>query len=73
MSLEEQETSLEHTTQEILRAQEGTVASKLDEGIGDPKEGIEAVTVYQESLVQIRDLPEDQDAQEMGALLYQQV
>jgi hypothetical protein len=72
MSLEEQATSLEQTTQEILRAQEGTVASEPSEGIGDPQEGIEAATVYQESPVQIRDLPEDQAAQEMGALLYQQ-
>jgi hypothetical protein len=72
MSLEEQVTSLEQTTQEILKAREGTVASEPGEGIGDAQEGIEAATVYQKSLVQIRDLPEDQVAQEMGALLYQQ-
>jgi hypothetical protein len=62
MSLEEQATSLEQTDQEILRAQEGIVASELDEGIGDPQEGIETVIVYQESPVQIRDFPEDQAA-----------
>jgi hypothetical protein len=36
MSWEEQVTSLEKTTQEILKAQEGTVASELGEEIGDP-------------------------------------
>jgi hypothetical protein len=35
MSLEEQETSLEQATQEILRAQEGTAASESSEEIGD--------------------------------------
>jgi hypothetical protein len=72
MSWEEKATSLEQTAQEILRAREGTVASESGEGIGDPQEGIEAVTVYQESPVQIRDFPEVQAAQGMGALLYQQ-
>jgi hypothetical protein len=72
MSWEEKATSLEQTTQEILRTQEGTVASESGEEIGDPQEGIEATRVYQESPVQIRDFPEVQAAQGMGELLYQQ-
>jgi len=59
MSLEEEATSLEQTAQEILRAQEGTVASESNKEISDLREGIEATTVYHESTIQIRDLPED--------------
>jgi hypothetical protein len=70
MIFEEQATSLEQTAQEILRAQEGTVASKPGEGISDPQEDIEVATIYQESSVQIRDLPEDQAAQERGVHFY---
>ena len=72
MSLEEKSMSLEKTTQEIIRAQEGTVASESSKEIGDPWEGIKAETVYHESPIQIRDLPEDQTTQERGTLLYQQ-
>jgi hypothetical protein len=72
MSLEEQATSLEQTTQEILRAQDKIVASEPSEGRGDLQEEFEVDTVHQESLVQIKDLHEDQAAQDMGALLYQQ-
>jgi hypothetical protein len=73
MSWEEKATSLEQTAQEIIRDREGTVAPELGEGIGDPQEGIKVATVYQESPVQIWDVPEVQDAQGMGALLYQQI
>jgi hypothetical protein len=58
---------LEQEAQEILKAQEGTMSSKSSEEMG-----IEAVTIYHESLVQIRDLPKDQATQERGVLLYQQ-
>jgi hypothetical protein len=43
MRWEEQATSLEQTTQEIIRAWKGTVASESGEEIGNPQEGIEAV------------------------------
>jgi hypothetical protein len=36
MSWEEQETSLEQTTQEIISAWEEIIAFEPDEGIGDP-------------------------------------
>jgi hypothetical protein len=72
MSLEEQATSLEKTTQEIIRAQEGTEASESNEEIGDPMEDIEAVMIFHGSLVPIRDLPKYQAAQESSMLLYQQ-
>jgi len=70
MSWEEQDTSLEKIAQEIIRTQEGTVAYESGERIGDPQEGIEAATVYQESPVQIKDFPEVQVAQRMGKILY---
>jgi len=70
MSLEEQATYLEKIAQEILRAQEGTASSESSEEIGDPREDIEVATVYHGSSVPIRDLPEDQDTQERGMLLY---
>jgi hypothetical protein len=46
MSWEEQATSLEQTSQEIIRTQEGTVVSESGEEIGDPQEGTEAEKVY---------------------------
>jgi hypothetical protein len=72
MSWEEQATSLEKMTQEILRTREGRVASEPGEVVGDPQEAIEAAEVYQESLVQIRDSPEVQVVQGMGGLMWQQ-
>jgi hypothetical protein len=42
MSWEEQATYLEQAAQEILRTQEGAVASESGEEIGDPQEDIEA-------------------------------
>jgi hypothetical protein len=72
MSLEEKATSLEQTAQEINKNQEGTVAYELGERIVDPQEGVEAVIVYQESQVQVRDFPGVQTTKGMGALLYQQ-
>jgi hypothetical protein len=72
MSWEEKATFLEQTNQEILRDLEGTAASKPREGIGDPQEGIDAATIYQDSLIQIRYFSKVQDAQGMGALFNQQ-
>jgi hypothetical protein len=72
MSWEEQATSLEQTTQEILRSREGAAASESGEEIGDPQEDIEAARVYHESPVRTRDSPEIQVTQGMGELLYQQ-
>jgi hypothetical protein len=64
MSLEEQVTSLEKTAQEIIRAQEGTVASESNEEIGNPMEDIKEVMICHGSPVPIRDLPKYQAAQE---------
>jgi hypothetical protein len=72
MSWEEQATSLEKITQEILRTREGMIASEPGEVVGDPQEAIRVTKVYQESPVQIRDSPEVQVEQGMGGLLWQQ-
>jgi hypothetical protein len=60
MSWEEKATSLEQVAQEILRTQEGAVASESGEEISNPQEDIEASRFFQESLVQVRDSPEIQ-------------
>jgi hypothetical protein len=72
MNYEEKAMYLEQAVQEIGRHPAGAVAYELEEGISDPQEDIEAVGAHQESPTQIRDLPEDQNTQERGALLYQQ-
>ena len=70
MSYKEQETFLEKTVQEIDRTHQGTIAYESSEEIGDPWEDIKVATVYHGSSVPIRDLPEDQDTEERGMLLY---
>jgi hypothetical protein len=62
MIWEEQVTSLEQTTQEILKTQEGMVASEMGEAMGNPQQDIEVVGDYQESPIQARDSPEIQVA-----------
>jgi hypothetical protein len=71
MSYEEQAIFLEQEVQEIGRHPAGEVAYELDKLISVPQEDNEVVKAHQESLIQIRDLPKDQTAQERGALLYQ--
>jgi len=51
---------MEQAVQEIIQHPGGAVAYELDEEISDLEEDIEATRTHQESLVQIRDLPEDQ-------------
>ena len=62
MSHEEQKTFLEQAVQEISRCPGEGVSHELDEEISDPEEDIEATGIHQESLVQIRYLPEYQAA-----------
>ena len=70
MSWEEKATSLEKTAQEILRTQEGKITSESGEEIGNPQEDVEALRVFQESPVQVRDSPEVQVVRGMGELMY---
>jgi hypothetical protein len=62
MRHEENATFLEQAVQEISRSLGEAVVDELDEEISNPKEDIEAAGIHQESLVQIRDLLEDQAA-----------
>jgi len=66
MSWEEQEMSLEQTSQETLRSREGATTSESGKEIGDPQEDIEATRFYHESPVRTRDSPEIQVTQGMG-------
>jgi len=55
MSWEEKAMSLERIAQEILKTQEGTVASEPGEAMGNPQENIKEAKDYQESPVQTRE------------------
>jgi hypothetical protein len=63
---------LEQTVQEIRRTRQGTTTSKSNEEISDPREDIEAETVYPGSSILIRDLAGDKASLERGTLLYEQ-
>jgi hypothetical protein len=72
MSFEKQAMFLEQSVQGVGRRPEAAIAYELEEETNDPQEDIEITEAHQLSPVQIRDLPEDQMAQESGSLLYQQ-
>jgi hypothetical protein len=72
MSWDEQETVLEQSAQEILRASEERIAPESVEAVEAPQEATETTEIPQVTPVQDRNFSEVQDVQGMGGLMYQQ-